>query len=191
MRKLGVAVVAIVVTSTSPPARADDATVAAPHPEPRLGLDLRLAVPDGLGVVATMTPSPRVTVGVGLATLLGTIAITPEATWRIRPAARCTPALTAKLSTIVFTPLMDGAVNRELERIYGNQVTVDMAGQAMELAQGLAGVDCALASAHVIARAGYGWQLGPSFGPSGDDGDLTLRNWHGPSLDLGLRWSLR
>jgi hypothetical protein len=48
-----------------------------------------------------------------------------------------------------------------------------------------------LSSVHVGARAGYAWQLGSSFGASSDDGDLTLRNWHGPAIDLGLRWSLR
>lgn len=176
------------LAAAAPAVRADDAV---PHPEPRVGLDLRLAVPDGLGVTATMTPAPAVTVGLGVGTLLGTVAITPEATWRVRPRGRCTPTATAKLSTIIFTPLMDGAVNRELARIYGDQVTVDMAGRAMALAQGLGGVDCALASVHLVARAGYGWQLGASFGGGGDDGDLTLRNWHGPSLDLGLRWSLR
>jgi hypothetical protein len=161
------------------------------HREPRWGIDLRLAVPDGLGATVTMSPSPRVTLGLGAGTLLGTFAITPEATLLILPRNACTPTLTAKLSTVIFTPLMDGAVNAELERIYGDAVTVDMAGRVMEVAQGLAGVDCALRRVHLVARAGYAWQLGSSFGGGGDDGDLSLSNWHGPTLDLGLRWSLR
>ena len=134
-----------------------------------------------------MTPRPWITAGLGIGTLLGTVAITPEATWKVLPRRRCSPAVTAKLSTVIFTPLVDGVINDELARIYGDQVTVAMAGRAMEVAQGLGGVDCALSSIHLVARAGYAWQLGGSFG--GDD-DLTMRNWHGPTIDLGVRWRL-
>ena len=172
------------------PAAADDAGTPPSHREPRWGLDLRLAVPDGLGAAVTWSPSPRATLGLGAGTLLGTFALTPEATLHVLPGRRCTPTATIKLSTVIFTPLMDGAVNAELERIYGDAVTVDMAGRIMEVAQGLAGVDCLAGGLHVVARAGYGWQLGSSFGGGGDDGDLTLSSWHGPTLDLGLRWSL-
>src|SRR5207244_3463685 len=125
-------------------ARADDPADVPVHARPKIGLDLRVAVPDGVGVTATFARGPRLALGLGLATTLGTVAITPEVTLHLSPRRRCTPALTAKASTIVFTPLMDGVINDQLARIYGDQVTVAMAGRAMEVLQALAGVDCAL-----------------------------------------------
>lgn len=177
----------LAATALPAAARADDGVTTGGL---RWAIDARLAVPDGLGATVTITPRPWLTAGLGAGTLLGTVALTPEATWKILPRRACSPTITAKLSTVIFTPLVDGVINDELARIYGDQVTVDMAGRTMEVAQGLGGVDCALARVHVIARAGYAWQVGSSFGGSADDGDLVLRDWHGPTLDLGLRWSL-
>ncbi|HVV88563.1 MAG TPA: hypothetical protein VHE35_36215 [Kofleriaceae bacterium] len=161
------------------------------HAEPRVGLDLRVAVPDGVGATLTFARGPRLVFGVGLATALGTVAVTPEVTFAVRPASRCTPTLTAKASTIVFTPLMDGVINDQLAKIYGDQVTVAMAGRAMEVFQGLAGVDCALGGAHLVARAGYAWEPFGSVGGDNGEGDLDISNWHGPAIDLGLRWRIR
>lgn len=180
----------MLVAATGGAAAADDGAVLAPHARPRWGLDARLAVPDGLGATVTFTPRPWLTAGLGAGTLLGTVALTPEATWKILPQRGCSPTVTVKLSTVIFTPLIDDVINDELARIYGDQVTVAMAGRAMEVAQGQGGVDCAVRGMHIVARAGYAWQLGSSFGGSADDGDLVLRNWHGPTIDLGLRWSL-
>ncbi len=176
-------------TASTGPARADDRSGRG-HREPRYGLDLRVAVPDGVGVTATMSPGPRITVGLGLGTTLGTVAITPEITVALRPGRTCTPTATAKISTVIFTPLIDGVINDQLARIYGDQVTVAMAGRTMEVLQGLVGVDCRLARLHLLARVGYAWEPFASFGGDDTDGDLVIRDWHGPALDLGLRWSL-
>lgn len=190
-RLAGLAACGVVVHASAPAARADgDSSPARSSAHPGLGLDLRVAVPDGVGVTATMAHGPRLGFGLGLGTLLGTVALTAEVTLKLGPGGRCSPTLTAKASTVIFTPLMDSVINDQLARIYGNQVTVDMAGRAMEVLQGLAGVDCALPSVHFVARAGYAWEPFSSFGGGGDGGDLDIRNWHGPAIDLGLRWSL-
>lgn len=160
----------------------------------RQGIDFRVSVPEGVGVAFSYSPAAPLTTAISVNTMLGgTVSVSAEATfntmWWYDPFWKkgFTPVVTVKFSHIRFTGLVDDIANEQIQKIYGDQFTVKMAGRYVNMGSAMGGFDyVASGGLHLMLRGGIVAQLGESGGGDNSMGNIKLKGWWGPAAELGI-----